>query len=76
MAFDFGIRNESTRHHMQLGFQRTIGTDIALAQLQSAVSSGQKFMAVLDLKSAYDRVNREVLFRRCAQILCEKIARM
>ena len=49
---------------------------MAIAQTVQAMKGGQKWTAVLDLKSAYDRVRRDLLFERCAKILPDHITAM
>ena len=47
---------------MQMGFQAKLGTEMAIAQTVQALKGGQKWTAVLDLKSAYDTVRRDLFF--------------
>ena len=61
---------------MQMGFQAKLGTEMAIAQTVQAMKGGQKWTAVLDLKSAYDTVRRDLLFERCAKVLPDHIAAM
>ena len=61
---------------MQMGFQAKLGTEMAIAQTVQALKGGQKWTAVLDLKSAYDTVRRDLLFERCAKVLPDHITAM
>ena len=58
---------------MQMGFQAKLATEMAMAQTIQAMKGGQKWTAVLDLKSAYDTVCRDLLFERCANVLPDHI---
>ena len=49
---------------------------MAMAQTVQAMKGGQKGTAVLDLKSAYDTVRRDLLFERCAKVLPDHITAM
>ena len=54
---------------MQMGFQAKLGTEVAIiAQTVQTMKGGQKWTAVLDLKSAYDAVRRDLIFERCAKV--------
>ena len=59
-----------------MGFQKHIGTEMALAQMHSASNQRQNLIAILDLKSAYDRVCRATLMKRCDEALPEGLANM
>ena len=61
---------------MQMGFHAKLGTEMAIAQTVQAMKGGQKWTAVLDLKSAYDTVHRDLLFERCAMVLPDHITAM
>ena len=62
---------------MQMGFQAKLGTEMAIAQKTvQAMKGGKKWTAVLDLKSAYDTVRRDLLFERCAKVLPDRITAM
>ena len=49
---------------------------MAIAQTVQAMKGGQKWTAVLDLKSAYDTVHRDLLLERCAKVLPDHITAM
>ena len=49
---------------------------MAVAQMHRASIQRQKWIAMLDLKSAYDRVCRSTLMRRCEEVLSEGLANM
>ena len=61
---------------MQMGFQAKLGTEISKAQTVQALKGGQKWRTVLDLKSAYDTVRRDLQFERCAKVLPDQITAM
>ena len=63
------MNDRFTPHQAEMGFQNHMGTDMALAQMNKAARNGQNWMVVLDLKSAYDRVSRELLVRSCEEVL-------
>ena len=60
------MNDSSTPHQAHMGFQNHMGTEMAMNR---AARSGQNWMAVLDLKSAYDRVSRELLMKRYDEVL-------
>ena len=69
--------NESfTPHRAQMGFQKHMETEMALAQMRRASNQRQNWIAILDLKSAYDRVCRATLMKRCDEALPEVLANM
>ena len=69
--------NESfTPHRAQMGFQKHVGTEMALAQIHRASNQKQNWIAILDLKSPYDRVCRATLMKRWDEVLPEGIANM
>ena len=69
--------NESfTPHRAQIGFQKHMGTEMSLAQMHRASIQWQNWIAILDLKSAYDRVCRTTLMTRCDEALPEVLANM
>ena len=56
--------NESfTPHRAQMGFQKHMGTEMALAQMHRASNQRQNWITILDLNSAYDRVCRATLMK-------------
>ena len=61
---------------MQMGFPAKLGTEMAIAQTVQAMKGGQKWIVVLDLKSAYDTVRRDLLFERCTNVLPDQITAM
>ena len=61
---------------MQMGFQAKLGTEMAIAQTVQAMTGGQKWTAVLDLKSVYHTVRRDLLLERCAKVLPDHITAM
>ena len=64
--------NESfSPHRAQMGCQKHMGTEMALAQMHRASNQRQNWIAILDLKSAYDRVCRATLMKRCDEALAE-----
>ena len=69
--------NESiTPHRAQMGFQKHMGTEMAPAQKHRASNQRQNWIAILDLKSAYDRVCRAKLMKRYEEILPEGLTNM
>ncbi len=48
-------------HRSQMGFQPKKGTERAILRHRIATRQGREYAAVLDLKSAYDKVNRDKL---------------
>ena len=69
--------NESfTPHQAQMGFQKHMGTEMALPQMHRESNQRQNWIAILDLKSAYDRVCRATLMKRCDEALPEVLANM
>ena len=69
--------NESfTPHRSQMGFQKHMGTEMTLAQMHRASNQRQNWIAILDLKSAYDRVCRATLMKRYDDALPEGLANM
>ena len=75
-ALALAMNDSFTPHQAQMGFQNDMGTDMALAQMNKAARNGQNWMAILDLKSAYDRVSRELLMKRCEEVLPDWITSM
>ena len=71
------LKKDTQAHYvsnvMQMGFQAKLGTEMAIAQTVQAMMGGQKWTAVLDLKSAYNTVRRDLLFERCAKVLPDHI---
>ena len=64
-------------HRAQMGFQKHIGTEMALVQINRASNQRQNcWIAILDRKSAYDRVCRATLMKRCDEALPEGLANM
>ena len=57
-------------------FQKYMGTEIALSQMHRASNQRQNRIAILDLKSAYDRVGRAALMKRCEDVLPEGLEKM
>ena len=53
-----------------------MGTEMAVAQMHRASNQRQNWIAILDLKSAYDRVCRATLMKRCEEVLPEGLANM
>ena len=67
--------NESfTPHRSQMGFQKHMGTEMALEQMHRASNQTQNWIVILDLKSAYDQVCRTTLMKRCDEALPEGLA--
>lgn len=60
-AINQRIRRASTFHYHQWGFRKQTGTEHAIAHLKSQRQKGLTYIAVLDLKSAYDRASRQKL---------------
>lgn len=58
-AIDFRIRRELSLHPRQWGFRKNIGTEHAIAHLDARRRAGFNYLAVLDLKGAYDRAPRD-----------------
>ena len=54
---------------MQLGFQRKLGTEMAIVQTIATMKRGNTGTAVLVLKAAYDSVPRDKLIHLCAKKL-------
>ena len=52
---------------MQLGYQRKLGTEMAIVQAIATIKGGNAWAAVVDLKAAYDSVPRDKLFHMCAK---------
>ena len=50
---------------MQLGFQRKLGTEMAIVQTIATMMGGNTWAAVLDLKAAYDSVPQDKLIHMC-----------
>ena len=46
-----------------MGFQKHMGTEMALAQMHRASNQRQNWITILDLNSAYDRVCRATLMK-------------
>ena len=59
-----------------MGFQKHMGTEIALAQMHIASNQRQNWIVILDLKSPYDQVCRTTLMKRCDEALPEGLANM
>ena len=59
-----------------MGFQAKLGTEMAIAQTVQALNGRQKWTAVLDIKSAYETVRRDLLFEICAKVLPDHITAM
>ena len=70
------IRNDCQFHPTQLGFRERTGTETAIIRHAHSYESGYKFTAVLDLKSAYDSVPRDILMNRVRQKLSKGTADM
>ena len=75
-ALDKKMQAHYAPNVIQMGFQAKLGTEMAIAQTVRAMKGGQKWTAVLDLKSAYDTVRRDLLFERCAKVLPHHITAM
>jgi hypothetical protein len=75
-AMDYCLRAEYSFHLMQAGFRPKIGTDVALLRTVHRVRTTRPWVAVLDLKSAYDRVPRDRLLSLARQRLSPSLAAM
>ena len=75
-ALALAMNHSFTPHQAQMGFQNHMGTDMALAHMNRAARNGQNWTAVLKLKSAYDRVSRDMLMKRCEEVLPDWITSM
>ena len=56
-------------HSSQYGFQRGIGTDAAILRATDLMEEEFKYCAILDLKSAYDKVPRDKLAELLSEML-------
>lgn len=68
-AIDRAIRREFTSHDIQMGFRPRLGVEMALEQTQASIKSGNNWISVLDLRTAYDRVPRDKLSYLCDEVL-------
>ena len=75
-AIASAMNKSFTPHRAQMGFQKHMGTEMALAQMHRASNQRQNWIAILDLKSAYVRVCRATLMKRCDETLTEMLANM
>ena len=56
-------------HKYQHGFSKYNGTEQAIIEVSNTILNNHKFIAVLDLIKAYDRVSRSPLSDICQQLL-------
>ena len=70
------IQEQYEFHPTQLGFREHTGTETAIVRHAHNYLQGLKYTAVLDLKSAYDRVPREILMARVREKLPKQTADM
>ena len=70
------IRTDYTFHPTQLGFRDHTGTETAIVRHAYNHHDGYRYTAVLDLKSAYDSVPRDILMRRVRRRLHPSTADM
>ena len=70
------IQEQYEFHPTQLGFREHTGTETAIVRHAYNYTQGLKYTAVLDLKSAYDRVPRDILMARVRQKLPRQTADM
>ena len=59
-------------HKYQHGFTKYNGTEQAIVEVSNTILNSHKFIAVLDLIKAYDRVSRSLLSAVCQQRLKEE----
>lgn len=62
-----------TSQRTQFGLQPGISVEQAILQAQSSVQHGQKHVAVLDLHTSYDKLNKHHLLRMMAEYLHDDI---
>ena len=60
-AIDSEVRRTYKFHSSQYGFQRVIGTEAAILRATDLIDKEFEYCAILDLKSAYDKVPRDKL---------------
>ena len=70
------IMRQHRFHCTQLGFRERTGTETAIVRHSYNLNQGFKYTAVLDLKSAYDLVPRELLMHRARDRLPKSTADM
>ena len=70
------IRAQYKFHPNQLGFRENTGTETAIVRHSFHYHKGLKYTAVLDLKSAYDSVPRDILMERVRSKLPKQTADM
>ena len=75
-SLDKEIQSHFTPNVMQMGFHAKLGTEMAIAQTEHAITGGRKWIAVLDLRSAYDTVRRDLLIERCRKVVPYNLAAM
>lgn len=76
IAINKSIQGIYTPHQSQFGFLQHCGTEIATIRANSIVNSGNHWIALLDLKGAYDTVRRDKLLAICRQVLTPPILAM
>ena len=50
--------------HKQLGFRLGLGTNVAIDRILDSLKKGGKHMLLLDLKGAFDNIDRSILFKK------------
>ena len=63
-------------HKYQHGFTKYNGTEQAIVEVSHTILNSHKFIAVLDLIKAYDRVSRTLLYTVCHQRLTNQHMKM
>lgn len=62
----YDVQHHFAPHPTRLGFQAEIRADMEISLVEHSTRSGKKYMALLDLRSAYGRVNRhDTTFWNC-----------
>ena len=75
-ALDKELRSVYRFNDLQLGFQPGKSTELGIVRVTEAIRQGKKYVAILDLKAAYDTVPRDKLIKIIQQRLPGNLAKM
>lgn len=75
-AIGLFIRANYTPHRNQWGFTPSTSTEDAILAAEDSIHNGHRYLAVLDLKGAYDSVRRDQLLHICQSSLPETVTQM
>lgn len=70
------INNYFTTHVIQVELQKNFGPEISLATANASIQASDNYVAILDLKSSYDTVDREKILDMCRDILAQLLVSM